>query len=348
MPDELDPTMVSGANLFRNLKLALGLMLLLVLVGTGGYMGIERVGFTDALFMTVITLTTVGYSYIKARPSVAGEMFTIGLLVVGVIIAGWATRTVLEFAVSETAREAIRRRRMRGEVAKMSNQFIICGYGRMGREVSLEFRKKRVPHVIVESQPEAVAELAESGVPIIVGDGADEDVLRDAGIERARGLIAVAGTDAENTFITLTARGLNPKLLIVARASQPETESKLRRAGADRVISPYVIGGRRIAAAAVQPTIVEFLDVVMHGENVELAMDEVPVQERSAVAGRTLEHSGIRDESGAVIIAIKDAGGTLHTNPPRDQQIAPGDILIAVGTVRQLQDLAHLCQGDEA
>ncbi len=338
--------MVSGVNLFRNLKMALGLVVLLVLIGTLGYMIIEDVSFLDGLFMAVITLTTVGYSYITSAASTGGKVFTIALLAVGVVIAGWAVRTLLEFAVSETARDAIRRRRMRTEVGKMSDHFIICGYGRMGREVSLEFRKKNVPHVVVESEVEALTELVETTIPHIVGDGADEDVLTDAGIERARGLIAVAGTDAQNTFITLTARELNPGLLIVARASQPETESKLRRAGANRVISPYVIGGRRIASAATQPTIVEFLDVVMHGDNVELAMDEVLVREGSKVAGRTLERSGIREESGAVIIAIKDAEHVLHTNPAREAHIRPGDVLIAVGTVRQLHDLAAMCGPD--
>lgn len=336
---------MNGVDLYRNLKAALLLMLFLILVGTLGYQVIERVSPLDGLYMTVITLTTVGYSYIRDDPSPTGQVFTIGLLFFGVGIAAWAARTILEFAVSQVARDALRRRKMRGAIEKMSNHYIVCGYGRMGREVSAEFRNKRVPHVVVESQPEQVYELVECDIPHIVGDAADEDVLRDAGIERARGLIAVAGTDAQNTFIALTARGMRPDILIVARADAPESEQKLCRAGADRAISPYVIGGRRLAAAATQPTVVDFLDVVMHGDNVQLAMDELAVEEGSILAGRTLEKSGIRDQSGAVIIAIKDAEGELHTNPARDAVLCPRHVLIAVGTVAQLERLTEMCAG---
>jgi len=336
--------MVPDVDLYRNLKAALALVVLLVLVGTLGYQVIEHVSPLDALFMTVITLTTVGYSYIKDNPSPAGEVFTMCLLVFGVGIVTWAFGTILQFAISPAARDTLRRRKMRGEIGKMSNHFIVCGYGRMGREVSLELRKKRVPHVVVESRPEQVYELVESDIPHVVGDAADEDVLREAGVERARGLIAVAGTDAENTFIALTARGMRPNILIVARATIPETEKKLLSAGANRVISPYRIGGRRLAAAAIQPTIVEFLDVVMHGDNVELAMDELEVEEGSMIAGRALEKSEVRERSGAVIIAIKDAKGELQTNPAREAVISPRDILIAVGTAAQLHRLEEMCR----
>jgi voltage-gated potassium channel len=235
---------------------------------------------------------------------------------------------------------------MKGIIDKMSDHFIVCGYGRMGREVSQEFRQRAVPHVVVDSEPERLFELIEADVPNVCGDATEDETLREAGIETARGLIAVTDTDAENTFITLSARSINPDLLIVARAEATETERKLQIAGADKVVSPYVIGGRRLAAAATQPTVVDFLDTVMHGgPGVELAMRELKVEDGAELHGKTLGKSGIREESGAVVVAMKDTEGVIHSNPRVDHVICAGDILICVGTVQELQTLARMCSG---
>ncbi|MFQ5808693.1 MAG: potassium channel family protein, partial [Armatimonadota bacterium] len=191
---------------------------------------------------------------------------------------------------------------------------------------------------------ERLFQLIEADIPNICGDATDDQTLREAGIESARGLIAVTDTDAENTFITLSARAMCPGLLIVARAEAAETERKLQMAGADKVVSPYVIGGRRLAAAATQPTVVDFLDIVMHGgPDVELAMRELAVEEGAELHGKTLGESGIREESGAVVVALKDAEGVMHSNPRVDHIICAGDILICVGTLQELEALAGMC-----
>jgi len=331
------------ARLFDLLKLPIALIVCLLALGTAGYTLIERWPPLDSLYMTVITLSTVGYREIHP-PSPAGQAFTMALIVIGVAVAGFVVRVGLEFAVSERIWEVLRRRKMKGLIGKMSDHFIVCGYGRMGCEVSQVFRQRGIPHVVVDNEQERLFELIEADIPNVCGDATEDETLHEAGIETAKGLIAVTDTDAENTFITLSARSMSSSLLIVARAEAPETERKLQIAGADRVVSPYIIGGRRLAAAATQPTVVDYLDSVMHGgPEVELAMQELSVQEGAELHGKTLGESGIREESGAVVVAMKDTEGVIHSNPRADHAICAGDILICVGTIQELQMLAAMC-----
>jgi voltage-gated potassium channel len=331
------------ARLSQQLKVPIALVFCLLTMGTAGYSIIEGWSLLDSLYMTVITLSTVGYREIET-PSPAGQVFTVALIVFGVVIAGFVGRAALEFAVSDRTRQVLRRRRMKGIIDKMSGHFIVCGYGRMGQEVSRVFRQRNVPHVVVDSDPERLFDLIEADVPSVVGDATEDETLREAGIESARGVIAVTDTDAENTFITLSARAINRDLLIVARAEDPEAERKLQMAGADRVITPYVIGGRRLAAAATQPTVVEFLDIVMHGgPGLEMGMRELTVQDGAELHGKTLGDSGIREKSGAVVVAMKDTDDVIHSNPRADHIICAGDILVCIGTIQELKTLAEMC-----
>ncbi len=331
------------AGLFNQLKVPIALIFCLLMLGTAGYGLIEGWGLLDSLYMTVITLSTVGYREIEP-PSPAGQLFTVALIVFGVVIAGFIVRAAFEFAVSEHTRQMLRRRKMRGIIGKMSDHFIVCGYGRMGQEVSRAFRQRGIAHVVVDNNPERLFDLIEADIPSVVGDATEDDTLLDAGIRTAKGIIAVTNTDAENTFITLSARAMRPDLLIVARAEAREAEKKLQMAGADKVVTPYVIGGRRLAAAATQPTVVDFLDIVMHGgPDVELAMRELTVEEGADVHAKTLGESGIREKSGAVVVAMKDTDGVLHSNPRADHIICAGDILICIGTIQELKTLAEMC-----
>lgn len=328
-------------SIVSEIKLAIVAVGLLIAIGTAGYVVIEGWGPLDAFYMTIITVFTVGFREVLPL-SPAGQIFTTILIMFGVGIALWAGTSMLQLAVSPNARSLMRRRRMRREIGKLKNHYIVCGYGRIGREVCACFMRRGVPHAIGDKDESTFEEVEELGCPLVIGDCSDDETLIALGIESARGLVAAAGTDADNTFIVLSARALRPDLYIVARATTPEAEKKLRAAGADRVISPYEIGGRRIAAAVIQPTIVDFLDVAMTGDEVSLAMDEVPVAETSPLAGQTLIDSGIRQQSGAVVLAIKDAEGGLNSNPAAITIIKAGDILIALGTVQQLKALAGL------
>jgi len=231
---------------------------------------------------------------------------------------------------------------MRAEMSRMKDHFIVCGYGRIGREVCACFRRRQVPHVVADTDRANMDELEETGVPFIHGDASGDGVLKALGIARAKGLIAAAGTDADNTFIVLSARALRPDILIVARSTTPDAERKLLAAGANRVMSPYVFGARRIAAAATQPNVVEFLDVAMQGDEMSLALEEVLVAPDSPVVGKALADSGIRQRSGVVIVAIKSADGEMASNPPPETVIHAGDILIAVGAVKELEKLVEL------
>ncbi len=333
--------MTGQLGIFHEIRLAVLAVVGLIVIGTVGYMALEGWTALDAFYMTVITIFTVGFREIHPL-SPASQLFTSGLIVFGVAIAFWAGASMLQLALSPEARVAIRRRRMRSAIAKMRDHYIICGYGRIGREVCATFAERQIAHAVGDVNEGTIAELEELPCPFIHGDCTDDEVLQALGIEHARGLIAVAGTDADNTFIVLSARAIRPDLPIVARATTEDAERKLRAAGADRVLTPYKIGGRRIAALAMQPGIVEFLDVVMKGDEVDLALDEIRIGPRSELVGKTLEGSQLRKISGAVVLAIRDHDGKLNSNPGATAALAPNDVLIALGTCEQLTALSRL------
>jgi len=333
----------SHFSLLWELRLAALGVALLVLAGTGGYMLIEGWGLLDSLYMTIITIFTVGYKEVHDL-SPFGQVYTSLLIVFGVGVALWAGARLVQLAVSPETQRMVRRRRMDRQIAGLREHFIICGYGRIGREVCRVFRRRGVSYAVGDVSEEVIGELLEAGCPAVAGDCTEDSTLQALGIDRARGLVAAAGSDADNTFIVLSARALRPDLYIVARATSPEVEAKLRAAGASRVVTPYQIGGQRMAAAAIQPTIVDFLDVAMHGDEVSLALDEVHVRVTSPLIGKTLADSGIRQQSGAVIVAIKPLDGKLNSNPAPATLLAVGDTLIALGTVQQLKDLDALAR----
>ncbi|MGQ9729836.1 MAG: potassium channel family protein [Candidatus Zipacnadales bacterium] len=336
----------SQLTVVREMRVAIIAMVLLIAVGTAGYMLLEGWNMHDAFYMTVITVFTVGFREVREL-SPLGQMFTAALIIFGVGIALWGGASVLQLSISLEARTLMRRRRMRNEISKMRDHFIICGFGRIGSEVCRFFRQRGMPHVVGDSREEAIAELLEIGVPAIQGDCTEDETLRALGIAHARGLIAAAGTDADNTFIVLSARALRSDLYIVARATSPQAERKLRAAGADHVVTPYRIGGQRIAAAALTPNVVDFLDVAMQGDELSLGMDEIRIRDDSPLVGKSLLDSCIRQAFGIVILAIKRANGRLDSNPTPETVIAAGDILIALGTMQQLRDLETLATGKQ-
>jgi voltage-gated potassium channel len=323
----------------QRFRLAILVLAIVLAGGVTGYVLIEGWPIFDALYMTVITVATVGFS--EVRPlSPSGRTFTMALIVVGRAVEVYAIVVFTQVLVVEQLRDVIGRRRMEKTLSQLDRHYIICGWGRMGQEIVDQFRLKRVPFVVIEINPEKCRRLQERGMPVVQGDAADDQTLRAAGVERARGLIAVAPKDADNVFITLSARALKRDLFIVARCAYEQDVQKIRTAGADRVISPYIIGARRIAAAAFHPTVVDFLDQEVHRENAEWELEEIIVSARAAFAGKSLRDCGIRQQTGCTVLAIKEAAtNNFNSNPPPDAVLQIGDTLIALGTPQQLERL---------
>lgn len=266
-------------DLFKQLKIAGLVVLGLLLAGTAGYFFIEHTTLLDAVYITVSTLTTLGNGEAVMHPGNAGKIFTIIFALAGVSIlftvVFWAIGNAVEVAASDKLQRMLGRRRMDKAIRSVRDHYIICGYGRMGQSIAGEFRARKVPFVIVESNPEQLPKLSTEKTLYVEGDASDDKCLLSAGIEYAKGLIAVAPTDADNTFIVLTAKGINPKLFVVARSIKSEDEPKLRRAGADRVMSPYILGGKRMAWAVLRPTVVDFLESAVYSESLELEITEI-------------------------------------------------------------------------
>ncbi len=310
-------------------------------VGVGGYVVLEGWSVIDSLYMVVITLSTVGFGEVKPM-SEAGRLFTIGLIVAGVSNAAYLVSAVGEYIVSGALAGSLRRQRMQKHIDGMSGHYIVCGYGRVGRQVVEDLSRRGNEFVVIEND-ESVLDGIDNDRPYIQGDAADNEALREAGIDRARGLVATTGDDANNVFITLTARALNAKLTIVARSNAPSTEQKLLDAGATHVISPFTIAGRRISAQLLNPSITDFLDVVVQAGGMDLAMEEIRVGSGSELEHESINEAAVRSRTGANILAVRsDHHPELLTNPPADFRFSAGDVLVVLGTPDQLSELARL------
>lgn len=333
-----------GSLLPRRLFLLLLIPAALIVVGALGYHVIEGWDLFDSLYMTVITLTTVGYG--ETHPlSMTGRAFTIFLLLGGVFTLLYAAMEIIRSMVSGEMQSVLGRQRMERNLAGLSNHLIICGYGRMGRLVWKEFSARGLPFVVIEKNQDYLANFQVAhGIPLHE-DATSDEALKKAGVEQARALITVVGSDADNLFITMSARLLNDKLLIVARAENDLAEAKLSRAGANRVVSPYVIGGLRVAHAVLRPTVMDFIELATRTEHLELQIEETKIAAKSKLAGASLRDSRLRQEQGIIIVAIKKASGHMVFNPPADAVMEPGDILITLGNRQQLDLLDALASG---
>ena len=323
------------------------LMLAAILVGgVLGYMVIEGWSFWDACYMTVITVTTVGYREIHPMSRV-GEVFTSVLLLVGVGTAFYTFTLAATIVVEGGLQKRFRRRRVERMIDDLEQHFIVCGYGRIGAVIADEFTQQQIPFVLVERDPERVQEALARGMMAVEADASHEDTLRKLHIERARGLVAAVGTDAENVYAVLTARVLAPGLFIVGRAETEDSERKLRRAGADRVVSPYAIGAQQMAQTALRPAVVDFVKLATQAGNIDLAMEQIVVTRSSALVGRTLVESNLRQRFGVIVVGIQRAGGKMEFNPAPDAQIQDGDQLVVLGRPESLKALtAAAMSGD--
>lgn len=313
-----------------------------VVLGTVGYMMIEGLTFLDALFQTVITITSVGYSEPDGGYSRAGEAFTIAVIVLGVGAAFFTAVTALEMGIEELVGGRRRERREARMIGRLKGHAIVCGYGRVGSSVATRLASHGIDLVVVDGDEPRIETARASGYAVVRGNATHEDVLSAAGLDRARVLIASVHLDSDNLSIVLSARAREPDLYILARASEREAERRLRLAGADRVITPPEVGAERLAALVLHPGLTEFVDIAAGGTLFEFRVEEMSVKEGSAVAGTSLADARIRTETGASVLAIRHTDGTATTNPPAETVLRPGEILVAMGTVDQLRALEML------
>jgi voltage-gated potassium channel len=294
--------------------------------------------------MTVITLTTVGYEEVHPL-SPAGRVFTILLLLGGVFTFFFTATEVVRAVVSGEVQDLLGRQRMERNLAEMKDHVIVCGYGRMGRFMCQEFSRNGYAFVLVDRKPESVKNLSLPGSVAFAGDASDDEVLKRAGISRARALVSVAGSDAENLYVTVSARLLNDKIFIVARAETEAAEVKLKRAGANRVVSPYALGGTRVAHAVLRPNVVDYLDLATASEFYDLQIEELVIRPGSRLDRLTLKDSRIHLELGIMVVAIKKSAGGMVFNPPGDARMEAGDTLTILGRRGEIDRLEERARG---
>lgn len=316
------------------------LPILWIAIGTLGYRWIEGWDAFDSLYMTVITLTTVGYKEVRPM-SRAGEAFTMFLAMGGIYMLFYAATSVIGAVVRGDLVEYLGVRRMQREIDKLDKHLIVCGYGRMGRLVCEHFRAARMPYVVVERDAVLLSEDPSGYGCYLQGDATSDETLEKAGVRRARALITVVASDADNLYITMSSRLLNEKLFIVARADDESSEQKLARAGANRVVSPYLIGGARVAHAILRPNVVDFLELATRTEHLELNIEEASIGPASALLNRSLADDEFRREK-LIVVAVKQADGRMIFNPPPETTLAAGDVLIMLGRRHDLDRMARL------
>ncbi|HEY9789400.1 MAG TPA: potassium channel protein [Candidatus Obscuribacterales bacterium] len=315
---------------------------MLVLAGTMGYMAIERWNFLDALFMTVTTLTTVGYGEVHPLDR-AGQIYTMVLILVGVGFLIYILSATAQLMVEANPTAYFIRRRMKEKIAKLKGHQIVCGFGRTGHEVARLFHQNRVPFVVIETDLARIKDAEEQGFMALQGDATEDETLLSAQVRTAKGVVCTLPDDAANTFITLSAKGLNERITAVCRAANPGSEAKMVRAGAHSVISPYIICGRRMATAVTHPLVLEFLDVAMHSPSYDLRLEQVRLDADSPLVGATLKSANIKQASGAMVLAVNQSG-KLFTNPPPEYVFQSDDELIVLGADEELNKVRQLAQ----
>jgi len=317
-------------------------LVFVALIGILWYKLVEGWSWSDAAYMTVITLATVGYG--ETHPlGDRGRLFTITLILMGVISIGYLVNRFTEALIQGYFQEGIRLRQRRRLIDTLTEHYILCGFGRTGRQIALEFKAEGIPFVTVDSEVEQIQAAQELGYISVQGDATLDDTLLKVGIERAICLIAALPSDAENLYTVLSAKSLNPQIRAIARASTEEALKKLQRAGADAVVSPYITGGRRMAAAALRPQVLDFMDGVLTGSDRSFYLEEFLLDSQSCtVVGQTLREARLRSQSGALVLAIRRADGNLIAGPTGESQLLPGDLLICMGTAEQLRQLNRI------
>ena len=331
--------------MFFQRKLLAILMVLAALIvgGTLGYNYLEGWPLIDSLYMTMVILSTVGLGTNQDLHE-SGKLFTIALISFGAVTAGWAFNAIGHRILESQLGDYLGRRKMEKETKKLQGHYIVCGAGRVGRRVIKEFQLTGVPFIVIEKNPTLAEKLSSEGALTMVGDAADEDVLLKASIDKARGLITAISTDADNVYVTLTAKGLRPDLPIVTRAQEQSAQKKLLKAGATKVVMPYESAGQLLAHSILRPNVTDFIESVTKGDiaRLNLQLEEVAKASHSRIAGMTLQQSEIRQKLGIIIVAMKKKDGAMGFDPAADSTIEDGDCLIALGRAESLRKLEEM------
>jgi voltage-gated potassium channel len=330
--------------LWVRLRWVVAALVTTIIIGTSGFMGIAGYRFFDALYMSVMTITTVGYMEVQPL-SAAGRAFNLFFMLLGVSTMLLAMGVVTQIVIDLEFNRYFSERRAKRMIDKLRDHYIVCGYGRVGRSAVAELRKAKVPLLVLERREEKVEEAARAGLIAAKGDATLDATLREVGIERSRGLIAALATDADNLFLVLSAKALNPSLQISSRVLEEESEQKMRRAGADTVLAPYAITGSRLAQAILRPHVVQFLDFATIGLDVDI--EQVQVSEKSRYVSKSLKDLQIRRDIGVIVLAIRKSDGTMLFNPDADAVVRGGDYLIAMGSSSQLHRLEQLVEAGQ-
>jgi voltage-gated potassium channel len=325
----------NGLTSTEKLRLVVLGALLIVLGGTFGFMLIERMSFLEALYMTIITLSTVGFGEITPLHP-AGRVFVIILISLGVVTVGSFAALLGEQILEGHFRNLVTRRKMENKLKKMKDHYIVAGFGRVGRQVAKEIMERNAPCVVIEKDEASLEKIADEGLVAVTGDATDDDVLLRAGVERARTLISTLPEEAQNVYLTLTARHMNSGLNIIARADFEEGEKKLLRAGANHVVIPHILGGIRMAKAALQPHVVDFMQMASLGEE-GLLVEELVIPEDSLLVGHTLADSNLKQRYGITVIGIKHPGQKMNINPRAETSLAADDVVVVIGAIEDLE-----------
>ncbi len=322
-------------EIFEQFKLPLGMLIASLVYGTLGYVAIFKWAFIDALYMTVTTLTTVGFREVQPIDSVGSKLFTISLLVVGISALFAGIGVFANMIGSGELQAIVRRRGVRRQVAGLSDHYIVCAYGRVGRSVVEELRRQGASVMVLDIDPGLESRLQADGVPYLIADPSEEGVLREVGIERARGLVCAVDSDEVNVYITLTARSFNPDLTIVARAARRQSLEALQKAGANHIISPYKLSGHRMAALSLRPSLVDFIEMVTVGP--DLRLDEILIQEGSPLVGVTVDVACASHHGVTILAHKREADPQLEAPPNGGAVLASGDLVVAFGPREALE-----------
>ncbi len=324
----------------KRLRPAIYLLVILVAAGTGGYILIEDWSLIEALFMTVITVTTIGFGEVKPL-STTGRIFTLGLIMFGVITATYSVSTIIELFTSDEFREHLSSRRRHRQLAKITDHCIICGFGRMGRSLAGEMKVRNAPFIVIDQDSSVIERCHQLSLPALLGNAADEKILHAAGIERASSLVAVANSDAENVFIVLSAKSIRPDLPIIARCNSEASIPKMEKAGASTVISPYAIAGRRIAQLLTHPNVTSFLDGILEFGDQQMRLEEFVIGQNSPLAGLSLREAKLK----VAVLAVLHPEKTLLAHPNAETKLVPGAAIIVMGIDQELNKLAQIIKG---
>jgi voltage-gated potassium channel len=320
----------------RKLRLSFILLAALLAFGTSAYYFIEGMSLFDAFYMTIITVSTVGFSEIKPL-SPWGRLITVLIIVWGVSVGTYTIGTLARFLIEGELREVFGRRKLGKQISELKNHFIICGFGRIGRVICDELNADQIDFVIIEQDPGAIEKIQSKNYLFIEADATTEEALLKASIMGAKGLVTVVQSDANNLFITLTAKSLRPDIFVLSRASEEKNESKLLKAGATRVVSPYLIGARRMAHIMKRPTVVDFIDIATMGSKLGLIMEEARVGPKSSLVNKNLIDSHLRQDFGVIIVAIKKSSGEMIFNPGPSERLDSGDVIVVLGKREDLK-----------